>query len=177
MLHPAIVASDKDVIHGRGLVATALIRCGEIVWTLDPDDVRIPCAEVATWPDEEQARFRLVAYQCDATHYAVCDDIDRYMNHSCDPNTWWSGSDTLVACRDILSGEEVTCDYATFEITVPFTMACSCGAACCRGTVTHLDYRNEQWQRRYGVHLPAHVRQAIAELMTCDRMVQHGKKD
>ena len=114
------------------------------------------------FPEAEQEAFRLVGFQCDASHYAVCEGIDRYMNHSCDPNTWWSDDQTLVARRDIARGDEVTCDYATFETAVPFRMTCRCGSPLCRGEVTHLDCLSADWQRQYGLHLPTHVLAIIA---------------
>jgi hypothetical protein len=161
MLHPSIIVAQDHTIHEKGLVATALIPCGAIVWQFDAGCRCVPCAEVSTWPEAEQEAFRLVAFQCDASHYAVCEGIDRYMNHSCDPNTWWSDDLTLVARRDIAPGEEVTCDYATFETAVPFRMACECGSPRCRRAVTHLDCHDAEWQRLYGVHLPRHVLETI----------------
>ena len=104
MLHRAIVASDKGVIQGIGLVATELIRRGEIVWRLDAHCRRLSCAEVEALPEAEREAFRLVAFQCDVDQFAVCDDIDRCMNHSCDPNTWWGDAESLIARKDIAPG-------------------------------------------------------------------------
>ncbi len=60
----------------------------------------------------------------------------------------------MIARRDIKPGEEITYDYATTEITLPFEMACGCGSPHCRGVVTNLDYRDPAWQAAYGLHLP-----------------------
>ncbi len=161
MLHPAIVVGEGDTIHGKGLVATAPIPEGEVVWAMDPGARIVPCAEVAAWPPEEQEAFRLVGYQCSDDAMAVCEGIERYMNHSCDPNTWWADDHTLVARRDIAPGEEVTYDYATTETACVWAMPCACGSPDCRGLVTNRDCLDPAWQARYGNHLPGHVRRAI----------------
>ena len=73
-------------------------------------------------------------------------------NHSCDPNLWWSDPYTLVARRDIGADEELTNDYATSTRSPEFVMACGCGSAECRGTVTGDDWRRPDLRRRYGGH-------------------------
>lgn len=73
-------------------------------------------------------------------------------NHSCDPNTWWSGHYTLVARRPILVGEELTNDYATSTDTDDFVMACRCQTALCRMTVTGSDWQRRDLQNRYSSH-------------------------
>jgi uridine kinase len=73
-------------------------------------------------------------------------------NHSCDPNLWWSGPYTLAARRDIAPGEELTNDYATSTQSDGFAMACACGTALCRGTVTGSDRLRPELRSRYGSH-------------------------
>jgi hypothetical protein len=152
------------VIEGKGLVARGLIRAGEMVSRLEPDQPMFAIADVLTWPQDRQDELLHYAYQCSATHVVAEQGIERYMNHSCDPNTWWEDNDTMIARRDILPGEEITYDYATTEIRIPFQMTCRCGSAQCRGTVTNLDYQDAQWQQRYGSYLPDHTREAIRQL-------------
>jgi SET domain-containing protein len=161
VIHPAIEVLERGAIHGKGLVATRSIRRGEAVWQMDPDTPLVPCSEVAAWPAARREAFSFVAFQCSETHLAVCEDISRYMNHSCAPNTWWADSCTLVAQRDIEPGEEVTYDYATSEIAIEFEMRCTCGSASCRGLVTNRDHLRPDWQEKYGDHLPDHVLWAI----------------
>ncbi len=162
MLHPAITVKDNSAIHGKWLVATRLIHCGEVVWQQDDEGETVSCDTVAAWSEAERDTFRLVGYQCDGHTFRICVGIERYMNHSCDPNTWWEGSRALVARRDIQPGEEITYDYATSEVAIPFRMECSCGSPYCRRVITNCDYLNPAWQKQYGPHLPAHVLRAIA---------------
>ncbi len=161
MLHPLIKLVDFGVIEGKGLVAQGLIRAGEIVSQLEPNQPLTPVEEVLSWPTGQQEAFIRHSYQLNDAYFVSEQGPEKHMNHSCDPNTWWLDDITMVARRDILPGEEITYDYATTEIAVPFTMRCACGSAICRGIVTHRDYLDPQWQARFGDHLPTHTRQAI----------------
>lgn len=163
MLHPAAKQLSVSPIQGLGLWASAPIRAGEVVWWLDPDEPVYTLTEIEGWPADAQAEFAQFAFQSGEGVFSYCRDVDRYTNHSCDPNTWWSNDDGLamVACRDIAAGEEITYDYATSDILVDYRMDCRCGAANCRRVVTNRDYLDPAWQRRYGAHLPRHVLEAV----------------
>jgi len=164
MLHPFIEVVDLGVIQGKGLVARGLIHQGEVVSKLEPDQPMYLIAEIVTWPLEKQDALLHYAYQCSETHVVNEQGDERFMNHSCDPNTWWADDDTMVARRDIQPGEEITYDYATTEITIPFEMKCGCGSPQCRGRVTHLDYLDPAWQFIYGEHLPEHTRRSLERI-------------
>jgi hypothetical protein len=81
------------------------------------------------------------------------------LNHSCDPNLWWSG-DELVALRNIAAGEEITYDYATDSATESGSDAlaagallrCNCGSMRCRGLIEAGDRDIPELQRRYAGH-------------------------
>jgi D-alanine-D-alanine ligase-like ATP-grasp enzyme len=60
------------------------------------------------------------------------------INHSCDPNTWLLGLNT-VARRPIAVNEELTIDYSTFCVSNA-SFPCSCGTKSCRGVVTGEDW-------------------------------------
>jgi SET domain-containing protein len=60
----------------------------------------------------------------------------RYINHSCDPNTFMrctAERAEFYARRDIRRGEELTVDYG--ESHHDGRLACRCGAANCRGWI------------------------------------------
>jgi len=159
VLHPAITASGEGSIHGVCLITTRRILRGEAVWVLD--EPKYTWKEIESWSKSRRRDFDWYGFQCGVDRYSLPEGLSREMNHSCDPNTWWSGSETLVARRDIEIGEEITYDYATAEVDQPFELECSCGSARCRGAVTNRDYLNQAWQAQYGTHLPPHVLAAI----------------
>ena len=60
----------------------------------------------------------------------------RYINHSCDPNTFFRCTPEraeVYARRSIRAGEELTCDYG--ESQHNGTLPCRCGAKNCRGFI------------------------------------------
>jgi uncharacterized protein len=162
MLHPLIALVDRGVIEGRGLIALGLIQEGEVISTVPSDSTRTLLADVLSWSPEKQDEYLVHSYQLSETECISEHDDAKYMNHSCDPTSWWRDDETMIARRDIQPGEEITYDYATTELDVPMDMMCRCGSAMCRGHVTNKDYLLPEWQRRFGDHLPMHMLKAIA---------------
>ncbi|GAB2903820.1 SET domain-containing protein-lysine N-methyltransferase [Streptomyces mayteni] len=76
----------------------------------------------------------------------------RYGNHSCEPNLWHADAVTIVARRDIATGEELTSDYATLTGVEEWAMDCHCGSGLCRGRVTGRDWRSPALRAAYGRH-------------------------
>lgn len=163
MLHQAIIVQDSG-IQGKGLFATEEIKAGEVTWQKDPDEARYHIDVIKRWPKEKQEKFFRHAYQVGGEWYhgpetGIVTDPADYMNHSCDPNTWFVDDDLMVARRDIHPGEEITYDYATSESNENFVLHCQCGAKDCRQVVRGTDYRtNPSVQKRYGAHVMGHVR-------------------
>ena len=79
-----------------------------------------------------------------------------FLNHSCEPNVGVQGQVVFVALRDVAAGEELTLDYGTIDHDAE-PMACRCGAAACRGTITGEDWRRTDLQRKYGDHFAWHL--------------------
>jgi len=71
-----------------------------------------------------------------------------FSNHSCDPNLGVQGQIVFVAMRDIEAEEELTHDWAMTDFD-DYTMACDCGAACCRKTITGQDWKRKELQAKY----------------------------
>jgi len=159
MLHAAIEIRKKGTIHRNGLFATRLIRKGELVWELD--EPTYTWEEIEGWDEGRRKDFDWYGFQCGVDRYSSPEGISRETNHSCDPNTWWAGSDSIIARRDIQADEEVTYDYSTCDIDLVFEMECRCGSPRCRGTITNRDYLDPEWQKQYGLNLPPHVLAAI----------------
>ncbi len=66
----------------------------------------------------------------------------RFINHSCDPNTYIVGKRTVVALEDIKEGQEITMDYSFTEADKGWSIEkCTCGSSNCRkriGPITTL---------------------------------------
>ena len=103
MLHPDIEKAETT-IEGAGLVARKFIAQGTVVGKLNPDDKRVTHKELLKLPKELHG---LVLSYKNHTSIVTTDNW-KYMNHSCNPTTWWADDETLEALRDIHPGEEIT---------------------------------------------------------------------
>jgi len=169
MLHPHVKAMRGSVINGCGLVADKPIKAGEVVSQMNPGTPMMAIETLLGMSHKEQEDLLHDAYQCSETCIAFEGEPERFMNHSCDPNTWWADDNTMIARRDIVAGEEITFDYAMTEVNVPLDMICECGSPMCRRRVTNHDHLDADWQARYGDCLPAHTRKAIAHAKTLSK--------
>lgn len=108
-------------IHGVGCFTAEDIKAGQVVWKLDPlfdvefdeDILKSSGASVAEF-------LKTYAYgQVNGSKktYILCGDHSRHMNHSENPNLIEAGNGNAlnVALRDIKAGEELTCDYNSFD--------------------------------------------------------------
>lgn len=162
MLHPHIEVRGSD-IEGRGLFAREPIAQGELVWRKEADEKYFTQAEIDAFTPEQKRNFYNYCYQVGPDLFygtpegRAGDDAD-YMNHSCDPNTWFEADGSMTALRDIRPGEEITYDYATSEARAGFELNCRCGSPLCRGTVRGDDMKKKaNLRERYGHHLMPHV--------------------
>lgn len=109
-------------IHGLGLFADEPIPRGTPTWRFTPGvDVTIHPELLDRIPDAARSQFLTYAYLDIRTGlYVLCADDARFMNHSDEPTVRGDyevepvfGVD--IAARDIEPGEELTCDYTTFD--------------------------------------------------------------
>lgn len=126
MLHPDTRL--KPIANtGYGVVATALIPKGTIVWVQDPLDRVLTADRVASLPALLRAAVRNHGYFDRRHRIVLCWDHTRYVNHSCEPNCVSPGHAFELAVRDIHVGEQLTNDYLTLNLTCTFE--CQCGGA------------------------------------------------
>ncbi len=106
-------------IHGLGVFARQPVAAGEIISRFRPPwDVQFTTELVSTLSPTEQAYLRHFAYRSPFSGlYILTGDNDRFMNHGADPNVGMNpdGSLTCIALRAIAAGEELLCDYQTFD--------------------------------------------------------------
>ena len=158
MLHKDIEIRES-LIHGKGLFATKFIATGTVLWTLDPQEKRLTFIDLM----QLLPNHRRLAYSHDDA-FIVRSDGSEFANHSCEPNMVWEGDNQIIALRDIFTGEELTIDYATYEISPgprPPFWGCACGAPNCRRIVTVKDCLRSSLQERYAGHFPSWVKAYI----------------
>lgn len=142
----------NSLIEGKGLFAKAPVQ---------KDETLIICGgtlfvgqDIETGRAREQSLFQIGEdlYLGNLSTDPVTDD--EFLNHSCDPNVWIEDEATLVACRDIDAGEELTGDYGTWDANPAWKLAheCNCGSLLCRRVITGSDWQLPELQERYGQH-------------------------
>jgi uncharacterized protein len=132
MIHPDTALQPVDPRIGYGVVATRHIPVGTITWVRDSLDHSLSFDEVKRLPKLLRPDFDKYAY-IDGDRFVLCWDIGRFVNHSCRPTCMAPGFDFEIAIRDIEPGEQLTGDYATYNLDDGFT--CHCGEQDCRGQV------------------------------------------
>lgn len=109
-------------IEGIGLFAAEPIEKGTVTWRFLPGfDRQFTMAEIEALPEPARSEtLRHVYAHASSGTFVLCIDNARFMNHADEPNTCGVHSDGAVegydvATRDIAEGEELTCDYHTFD--------------------------------------------------------------
>ena len=135
-------------IHGRGLFAVGEFQPGEIVCVKGGyifDRAALGEIAPALGPAEIQIAEGLFI---GPRHAEEREGAMIFSNHSCDPNIGVHGQIVFVALRRIVSGEELTHDWATTDDD-DYTLTCRCAAPACRGVITGKDWQREDLQRKY----------------------------
>lgn len=143
MLHP-----DTELRHindeiGYGIFAKKFIPRGTFLWVLDELDKTISPETVKNFPDLLRHSVEKYAYVDCQGDYVLCWDFGRYINHACHPSMRSLGQSVEVAVRDVMPGEEITCEYGVLNLSGSFQ--CACGNAKCRQTVSPNDV-DAYWQ-------------------------------
>lgn len=102
-------------IHGTGVFTAQAIPAGTLIWRLDKgvDWVFSP-EEFSELPEPFYSRMWPYLYTDAQGLLVLCGDNGRFMNHSDTPNCQDNDIYTW-ARRDIVAGEELTCDYREFD--------------------------------------------------------------
>ncbi len=113
---------DLSGIHGIGLYANEFIPKDTVIWKFNRL-IDLRCCEDDIERLSESSREQIKKYSYREKHtglYVLCGDDARFFNHSFRPNCidYYNGEDqdVTVALRDIRVGEELTCDYALFDL-------------------------------------------------------------
>jgi hypothetical protein len=124
MTNPCSVAVEVTIIEGyRSVCVTVPVRAGDTVLEFAGEESPTPSRHSLQVGPDRHLVVSATADRLDHTEW-------QFVNHSCAPNTYVRGR-SLVAVRDIATGEEVTFDYNTTEWEVVDAFECGCGHPSC----------------------------------------------
>ena len=112
----------QSATHGIGLFADQFIPKGTVTWRFMPGlDAVVPEDILLSLSEAARALFLNYCYVDKYTkHFILCFDDERFINHSDTPNIVQSQVESEIegvelAARDIEKGEELFCDYYSFD--------------------------------------------------------------
>jgi uncharacterized protein len=120
MIHPDTELRLVNETIGYGVFATKLIPKGTITWVLDELDRKFDESYILSLDQSRQDNLFKYTFRDRQGKYVLCWDIARYINHSFHANCIPTAYDFEIAVRDIYPGEELTDDYACFNLDEPF---------------------------------------------------------
>lgn len=115
----------KSKIHKKGVFAARNFKKGEIVMKWQPIILDKYKFERLT---ENQKDF---TYKIASNKYFLMQPPEKFVNHSCDPNTHVKRN-CDIAIRKIYKGEEISTDYGKSN---PDSFNCKCGSKNCRNKI------------------------------------------
>ncbi len=106
-------------VHGVGLFADQFVPKGAVTWKYDPRfDSSFTEQEIEQMSEPARKQFLHYAYHDKIQNkYVLCFDDQRFINHSSNPEkiNIHTTPDIDTAKRDIQPGEELFCDYNSFD--------------------------------------------------------------
>jgi len=118
LIHTRVAPSS---IHGLGLFTTEAVPRGTPVWRFEPGfDHEFSPDGFAALPPPAREHTRWFAFVSRETgHHILSGDHACFMNHADAPNTGAPSGNArpviTVALRQLAPGEEITCNYETFD--------------------------------------------------------------
>lgn len=126
MIHPNTELRFVSESIGYGVFATAPIPRGTVVYAKDPLEVEVTPGEYARMSPTMQVIVEKYSYIDQHGIRIISWDHAKYVNHRCDCNTMSTGYGFEIALRDICEGEEITDEYALFNLIESIELACDC---------------------------------------------------
>jgi len=138
----------------HGVYTTRNINMGDSVffyedWIKDEKKgwIEISVEELNEFKTDIRKKFLKYSYDRDfgkiigTLDYRQVRHISNFINHSCNPNLVYTESDTIIAKRDVLAGEELTLDYGSFIVNVDQDFVCGCNSLQCRTKILKNDWQ------------------------------------
>ena len=111
-----------SLIHVIGLYADEFITKGTVIWKFNPTiDISLSQKQIERLAQPSCEQIKKYTYRSMISGlYVLCGDDARFFNHSTEPNCYdvceSEEQDLTIARRDIREGEELTSDYALFDM-------------------------------------------------------------
>ena len=121
--HMSVIIRDSG-IQGKGVFAGTDFKKGCVIMRWDASMI-LTENEAKKTPERDKKYLVFVKGR-----YIMAQSPEKYLNHSCDPNTK-EGSLCDVAAMDIKRGEELTTDYS-IDAPPHIKMKCACGSKKCK---------------------------------------------
>ena len=148
MLHPHTQIQYKNDLIGYGVFATAFIPCGTLLWVHDALDTVFNQARFDSLPAYYHAMIDHYTFRDCHGDYILCWDTTRMVNHSCSPTSAGTEFNFEIALRDLKIGDEITNDYALFNLKNHENFDCLCTEVLCRGHISYAQYDASLLARR-----------------------------
>ena len=150
---PSLVVRETHA-RGRGVFASLRLAEGEIAIVGKP----VAISPERTWQ----------TLQTDTETHIKIDAPFELVNHSCDPScgivTNKYGGYTLVARRNIETGEEITFDYCMTEWSIVGFEDCQCNSGICRRIIRGGKFLSVEKLKEYDGYLAPYYRSLLPEL-------------
>lgn len=148
MIHPSTELRFVSPEIGYGVFAKEFIPKGTIVYVKDSLEIEVTPKKYAKLDAYGKSVVDKYSYRDERGYKIVSWDFAKYVNHSCNRNTISTGYGFEIALRDIQADEEITDEYAIFNIESDFK--CGCGSENCRKNITTSDFDTmfEKWDEQ-----------------------------
>jgi len=153
-----------------GMFAGRDIRQGELIRSDEGKAVNLMSKKNAMkkFTGVQKDWFKRYAIPVNDGLYSVpSEDLEEWepLNHSCEPNVWYGENElTLVAMRDVKTGEELTIDYGILSSDSELEFDCECRSRGCRKRVTGSDYQKKELIEAYRGHFYIPVQNKVEAL-------------
>jgi hypothetical protein len=163
---PDLGPVDRGETLGRALVARRPIVAGSLVLMMGGHIMTIGQHDRLPEPLRHYPTHVSDGLLIGRVSLSEPDEPGEFLNHSCDPNCGMQDQLSVVARRNIRTGEVVTIDYAMCMTSTILDLACECRAPGCRGRITGDDWKDRALQERYKGQFVGYIQRKIEAAMS-----------
>ena len=147
MIHPSTELRFVSPEIGYGVFAKEFIPKGTVVYVKDSLEIEVTPKKYLKLDDYARSVVDKYSYRDERGYRIVSWDAAKYVNHSCSRNTISTGYGFEIALRDIQVDEEITDEYAIFNLEKQFE--CGCDSKNCRKYISPSDFESlfEVWDK------------------------------